>query len=91
MNLVHKSEMGIKIKYKLISHLYRNHKVRGYDCIQKVAEIGMGLRKVNHFWKVSLLRQPPAWLIGSQVNTQIMVMEVLQKSCYKSKSRRGSK
>lgn len=32
----------------------------------------------------SLIRQPPAWLSGSQpqINTQITVTEVLQKGCY---------
>lgn len=49
MSLTHKSEMGMKIKYKLISHLYGDHKVRGCDCIQKVAETGMGLRRGTHF------------------------------------------
>ena len=87
MNLVYKSDMGTEAKYKLIGHLHHSRKVRGQKDIQKVAETGMGLRKG------SLIRQPPAWLTGSQarVNTQISRMEVFQKGCYKSNARGGRK
>lgn len=37
--------MGIKVKYNVISHLHHHNKDRGGNCLQKLAEIGMALRK----------------------------------------------
>lgn len=47
INLVHKSEMGMKVKYKLINNLH-NHNTRGCDCLRKVTDAGTGLQG-NHF------------------------------------------
>lgn len=76
--------MGMKIKYKVISHLYGNHKVRGCDRIQKVAEIGMGLRRGTHFQEGEFHKTTTClahWIptSGQHPNT---VTEVLQKGCY---------
>lgn len=37
--------MGKKVKYNVISHLNHHNKGRGGNCLQKLAEMGMGLRK----------------------------------------------
>lgn len=73
MGPVYKSEMQIKMTYKLISDLKCNHKIRGCDCLQKLTEIGMDLGKVSHFQEEKSHNTTTCQVcwIQTQVTTQI--------------------